>query len=88
MVMRQQQGQKCAVLGGIMALRMKLLNAKGVVVNGRVRDLAELRDTGLPVSLLIFNSLLSMLWQFGYSPQRFRYFLKRSLLYCSTKTRR
>ncbi|KAN0106464.1 RraA-like protein [Hyaloscypha variabilis] len=48
-VMRQQQGQKCAVLGGIMALRMKVLNAKGVVVNGRVRDLAELRDTGLPI---------------------------------------
>jgi regulator of RNase E activity RraA len=87
-VMRQQQGQKCAVLGGIMALRMKVLNAKGVVVNGRVRDLAELRDTGLPVSILIFNSLLSMLWQFGYSLQRSRYLLKRLLLYCSTKMRR
>jgi hypothetical protein len=71
-----------------MALRMKVLNAKGVVVNGRVRDLAELRDTGLPVSILIFNSLLSLLWQFGYSPQRSRYLLKRLLLYCSTKMRR
>ncbi|KAE9370393.1 RraA-like protein [Stipitochalara longipes BDJ] len=48
-VMLQRQGQKCAILGGIMALRMKVLNAKGVVVNGRVRDLAELRDTGLPI---------------------------------------
>ena len=48
-VMRQQPGQRCAILGGIMALRMKVLNARGVVVNGRVRDLAELRETGLPV---------------------------------------
>lgn len=53
MVMKQPEGQKCAILGGIMALRIKVLNAKGVVVNGRVRDLVELRETGLPVS--IFN---------------------------------
>jgi regulator of RNase E activity RraA len=52
-VMKQPEGQKCAILGGIMALRMKILNAKGVVVNGRVRDLVELKETGLPVS--IFN---------------------------------
>lgn len=51
-VMKQPEGQKCAILGGIMALRMKVLNAKGVVVNGRVRDLVELRETGLPVSIL------------------------------------
>lgn len=49
-VMAQPDGQKCAVLGGIMALRIKMLNAKGIVVNGRVRDLVELRETGLPVS--------------------------------------
>jgi len=48
-VMAQPEGQKCAVLGGIMALRMKILNAKGIVVNGRVRDVAELGSTGLPV---------------------------------------
>jgi regulator of RNase E activity RraA len=48
-VMAQPEGQKCAVLGGIMALRMKALNAKGVVVNGRVRDVVELGSTGLPV---------------------------------------
>lgn len=49
-VMKQPEGQKCAVLGGIMALRMKVLNAKGVVVSGRVRDVEELKSTGLPVS--------------------------------------
>ena len=53
-VMRQQPGQRCAILGGIMALRIKVLNARGVVVNGRVRDLAELRVTGLPVRILRF----------------------------------
>ena len=50
-VMAQPEGQKCAVLGGIMALRMKVLGAKGVVVGGRVRDVVELGETGLPVSL-------------------------------------
>ena len=49
-VLSQPEGQKCAVLGGIMALRMKVLNAKGVVVHGRVRDVEELKSTGLPVS--------------------------------------
>jgi regulator of RNase E activity RraA len=48
-VMKQPEGQRCAVLGGIMALRMKALNAKGVVVSGRVRDVNELEETGLPV---------------------------------------
>lgn len=49
-VMSQPEGQKCAVLGGIMALRMKVLGVKGVVVSGRVRDLEELKETELPVS--------------------------------------
>jgi regulator of RNase E activity RraA len=50
-VISQPKGQICAVLGGIMALRMKVLNAKGVVVHGRVRDVEELATTGLPVSI-------------------------------------
>ncbi|DAA74015.1 TPA_exp: Uncharacterized protein A8136_3797 [Trichophyton benhamiae CBS 112371] len=45
----QPEGQKCAILGGIMASRMKVRGAKGAVVNGRVRDLAELRSLGFPV---------------------------------------
>jgi regulator of RNase E activity RraA len=55
-VMMQPEGQKCAVLGGIMALRMKVLNAKGVVVSGRVRDVVELGETGLPVSASVSKS--------------------------------
>ena len=50
-VISQPKHQICAVLGGIMALRMKVLNAKGVVVHGRVRDVEELASTRLPVSM-------------------------------------
>ncbi|KAI1932755.1 hypothetical protein LOY94_001458 [Ophidiomyces ophidiicola] len=45
----QPDGQKCAVLGGIMASRMSAIGAKGVIVNGRVRDLNELRNSGLSI---------------------------------------
>ncbi|KAH0536777.1 hypothetical protein FGG08_006380 [Glutinoglossum americanum] len=48
-VMSQPKGQTNAVLGGIMAVRMKVLGAKGVVVDGRVRDLEELSGVGLPI---------------------------------------
>lgn len=49
-VMQQAKGQICAVVGGIMALRMAALKAKAVVVDGRVRDLDQLRESNLPVS--------------------------------------
>lgn len=49
-VIRQPDGQTNAVCGGIMAVRMKLRQAKAIVVAGRARDLEELRGTGLPVS--------------------------------------
>jgi len=48
-IMSQPKSQSCAVLGGIMALRMKTLGAQGVVVSGRVRDLTELRLLDFPV---------------------------------------
>ncbi|RAH43266.1 RraA family protein [Aspergillus brunneoviolaceus CBS 621.78] len=48
-VIDQPPTQHCAVVGGIMALRMKHLGVKGAVVNGRVRDLAEFMECGLPV---------------------------------------
>ncbi|CAG8734091.1 7948_t:CDS:2 [Gigaspora margarita] len=38
-----------AVWGGLMNTRAKIRGAKGVVVDGRVRDLEELRADGLPV---------------------------------------
>ncbi|TQS36058.1 hypothetical protein Golomagni_03501 [Golovinomyces magnicellulatus] len=49
LVMSQPEGQNCAVLGGILALRLKILKVKGVVVSGRVRDKLELNSTGLPI---------------------------------------
>lgn len=51
-VLSQPEGQKNAVLGGIMALRMKKLAALGMVVYGRIRDVQELKNTELMVSLL------------------------------------
>jgi regulator of RNase E activity RraA len=48
-VISQPPGQSCAVVGGIMAARMKILGAQGVVVDGRVRDLVALNETELPI---------------------------------------
>lgn len=45
-VLSQPRGQKCAVVGGIMAARMRKLGVKGVVVDGRVRDLGGLAEVG------------------------------------------
>ena len=46
-VISQPRDQVCAVLGGIMAARMAKLGAKGIVVDGRVRDMGEMYfDTG------------------------------------------
>ncbi|EPS33442.1 hypothetical protein POX_a01566 [Penicillium oxalicum] len=48
-VIDQPKDQFCAVTGGIMATRMKVLGIHAAVVNGRVRDLRELQGTGLPI---------------------------------------
>ncbi|KAF2798481.1 DlpA domain-containing protein [Melanomma pulvis-pyrius CBS 109.77] len=45
----QPAGQSCAVVGGIMGARMKVLGAQSIIVNGRVRDLEALGGLGLPV---------------------------------------
>lgn len=50
LVIEQPPDQTCAVIGGIMATRMKTKGLQGCVVGGRVRDLAELKKSGLPVS--------------------------------------
>ncbi|KAL3461433.1 hypothetical protein BJX64DRAFT_277904 [Aspergillus heterothallicus] len=48
-VIEQPPDQHCAVVGGIMAVRMTYLGIRGVVVNGRIRDLAEVQGCRLPV---------------------------------------
>ena len=52
LVIEQPNGQSCAAIGGIMARRMKFNGVAACVVGGRVRDQHELRDTGLPVSMI------------------------------------
>ena len=41
-----------------MAARMKVLGARGIVADGRVRDLETLGSLGLPVSGLLYESWL------------------------------
>ena len=69
-VISQPEGQKNAVLGGIMALRMKKLLAQGVVVHGRVRDISELKESGLMVCrTLLFTSVSFFFchyWKLGF----------------------
>jgi regulator of RNase E activity RraA len=48
-VLSQPQGQTCAVVGGIMAIRMAKVGVKAVLVDGRVRDQTELANCGVPV---------------------------------------
>jgi regulator of RNase E activity RraA len=54
-IIEQPAGQTCAAIGGIMAARMKVRGVEACVVGGRVRDLAELRRSGLPVSCPSFG---------------------------------
>ncbi|KAH6610593.1 hypothetical protein Trco_000613 [Trichoderma cornu-damae] len=48
-VLKQPPGQTNAVCGGLMALRMKVRQVRGIIVAGRVRDLDELKSTDLPI---------------------------------------
>ena len=52
MVIQQPAEQKNACVGGIHMLRLLKLGVKGLVVDGRVRDLSEIRGMDLPVSFV------------------------------------
>lgn len=54
-VLEQPDHQSCAVTGGIMATRMKVLGIKAAVVGGRVRDLRELQGLELPVDFVFLD---------------------------------
>lgn len=45
-LLSQPPGQICAVLGDILATRLKVRGIKGVVVDGRVRDISALGELG------------------------------------------
>lgn len=49
LVIEQPEHQTCAAVGGIMASRMRVRGLQGCIVGGRIRDLAELKKTDLPV---------------------------------------
>jgi len=51
-VIDQPEGQKCAAVGGIMAQRMKKRGVAGCIIGGRVRDMAELKSSQLPIFAL------------------------------------
>lgn len=49
-VIRQPPNQSNAIVGGIVASRMAQLGSKGIVVDGRVRDLVQLAElSGMPI---------------------------------------
>lgn len=62
LVIEQPSSQTCAAVGGIMAARMKMRGLLGCVVGGRVRDLMELRRSGLPVSARLVNGTSPFWW--------------------------
>lgn len=49
MYIKQPPGLISACWGGLMSTRAKYLGAKGVVVDGRIRDVEEHREMGFPV---------------------------------------
>ncbi|KAI5803741.1 DlpA domain protein [Geopyxis carbonaria] len=48
-VLSQPAGQRCAVLGGLVAARLQARGAASVVIGGRVRDMPELVALGMGV---------------------------------------
>lgn len=57
----QPEGQTNAICGGIMALRMKILGVKGIIVHGRIRDVEELEETELMVRRCFQITVLQLL---------------------------
>lgn len=49
LIQSQPNEQKNAVLGGIMAARLKFLGVSGIITHGRIRDVNELESIGLPI---------------------------------------
>ncbi|KAE8451519.1 hypothetical protein EG329_003592 [Mollisiaceae sp. DMI_Dod_QoI] len=62
-VITQPEGQKCAVLGGIMALRMKVLNAQGVIIWAKATSIvgagAESKPHSIQVPLNINGTVIN-----------------------------
>ena len=57
-VVSQPPGQYCAAVGGIHALRIDELGAEALIVDGNVRDLPEMAERSMPVSVASIQELL------------------------------
>lgn len=68
-VLKQPEGQKNAICGGIMAVRMKVCQAEGIIVAGRARDIAELKSTALPVSASSSQPCQSLIRTCRFGPE-------------------
>jgi len=51
MFIQQPKDMYSACFGGLMGTRAMYLGAAGVVIDGRFRDIAEMQEMGLPVSV-------------------------------------
>lgn len=49
MYIQQPKDMYSACFGGLMAARLKMIGASGVVLDGRFRDIQEIQELGLPV---------------------------------------
>lgn len=64
--MSQPRGQRCAVVGGIVAERMCQLGARVIVVDGRVRDVAQMGEReDLMVRVSVYLSAQVCVWLTG-----------------------
>ena len=53
MYIQQPKGLQSACWGGLMSTRAKFLQAEGVIVDGRIRDIQEHNGIKFPVSITI-----------------------------------
>lgn len=58
MYVQQPKDMYSACFGGLMATRLKIAGAAGVVIDGRFRDMQEIQELGLPVTILFFLSYI------------------------------
>ena len=58
----QPPGQRCAVLGGIHALRLDELGVEALIVDGNVRDLENMASRSMPVSAAPLQDRIVNTW--------------------------
>jgi len=54
-ILQQPPNQSCAVMGDILATRLKVRGVRGAVVDGRVRDLTALKELGAEGEFVVWS---------------------------------